>query len=458
MRSRLPLRRLRVLTVSAALAFGVVANPAMAGTGAILPAVAAPPPPPAAPAPRWPGETRFDPAGGHDDWEPAIAADPRAPWVYALVTRYGAGKPCSGNCPDPWIALEVSSDGGVTWSDSRPLCACKGHSQHDPIIEVVPRTSAVYAVYMNEDQVVFIRSIDHGQHWSAPVPTYGKVKGTDKPAMAMSDGGRDVYVSWNGPTDGDPWIAQSHDFGATWTQRKVVDSSRYFYAFDADVAPDGTVYFAESSLNYVPVGGNTPVGNVEHHVFISRNHGATWEDHRVAVVKVGVACISDGCRDDFYVGHSALSADGRGNLVLLYDGATTEGGRQTVALRRSSNEGRTWSSAQNLSTVGDEATTPAVESRGNGDVRAWWMQTASSSLDRWNVFYRRSTDGGAHWSAAVKISDATGGASYKTPSGFLEVYGDYGEIAITNASKSIAIWGEGTSWLGPGGCWFNRQQ
>ena len=46
----------------------------------------------------------------------------------------------------------------------------------------------------------------------------------DKPVLAVSDDGRDVYVSFNGPTAGDLWMAQSHDAGATWTQTKVVDS------------------------------------------------------------------------------------------------------------------------------------------------------------------------------------------------------------------------------------------
>jgi hypothetical protein len=40
----------------------------------------------------------------------------------------------------------------------------------------------------------------------------------------------------------------------------------------------------------------------------------------------------------------------------------------------------------------------------------------------------------------------------------LEFYGDYGEIVITSSGKTIAAWGEGFSWLGPGGVWFNRQK
>ena len=41
--------------------------------------------------------------------------------------------------------------------------------------------------------------------------------------------------------------------------------------------------------------------------------------------------------------------------------------------------------------------------------------------------------------------------------GFLEFYGDYGEIAVMSNGKTIATWAEGFSWLGPGGTWFNIQ-
>ncbi len=55
----------------------------------------------------------------------------------------------------------------------------------------------------------------------------------------------------------------------------------------------------------------------------------------------------------------------------------------------------------------------------------------------------------------VLLSDAISGAAYKNANGFLEFYGDYGEIAITSRGKTIGVWGEGFSWVGPGGVWFN---
>jgi hypothetical protein len=201
------------------------------------------------PAAGWSGERLLNPAT--DDWEPAVAADPHAPYVYLLTTRYGETKPCPGKCPTPFIVLAVSADGGATFGPQRPLCACKASGQFDPIIEVVPDTGHVYAVYMNGFDVVFVKSVDHGQTWSTPVKTFGTVAWTDKPVLAVSDDGQDVYVSWNGPKKGAPWAAVSHDAGATWAQTRMVDGDdRYHFAYDADVLPDGTVVFSEGSLVY----------------------------------------------------------------------------------------------------------------------------------------------------------------------------------------------------------------
>jgi len=410
------------------------------------------------PAAGWAGEQVVDPTV--DDWEPAIAADPNDPYVYALTTRYGVPEPCKGDCPSPVIELVVSSDNGATWSPARPLCACKGKGQFDPIIEVVPDTGDVYALFMIEFNVVFTKSTDHGQTWSAPVPTWGNAAWNDKPVLAMSNDGRDVFTSWNGPTGGDPWVAQSHDFGETWSQVKVINSKRYYFAFGADVANDGTVYFSESGLTYTASGkGGKVYGPIEHHVFVSRDNGATWVDRLVATVQPGIPCVAAGCTTDFYAGHTALSVDGAGNVVVLYDGATADGGLQRIYARHSSDRGVTWSLPAQLSATGEQAETPAVVSTGSGDVRAWYYQTSGgANVDAWNIWYRRSTDGGSTWSAPLRISDATSGAAYKTAAGFLEVYGDYGEIAITSEGKTIAIWGEGISYTGPGGVWFNRER
>jgi hypothetical protein len=409
---------------------------------------------PAAPAPGWAGEQVISSTA--DDWEPAIAADPNAAYLYLLATRYTGPTACGNRCPLPYHVLKISTDGGATWGVDHYLCACQGvKGQFDPEIEVVPNTGAVYAAWMNSNTVVFSKSTDHGQTWSTPVSVLGKVSWSDKPILATSDNGNDVYVAFNGPTAGDPYIAQSHNGGATWTQSKIVDSNRYIYVFDGDVLPNGTVVFSETSLLYG--NANTLTGQDLVYVYRSTNAGATWSTNQVDTVEIGPNCTAVGCPNDYYPGHSAITADANGTLVLLYDGATVSQGNETVWARRSTDGGATWSARQALSTSGEMGDFPSVESRGAGDVRAWYMQTNGGNFDAWNVWYRSSANGGVTWTAPVKISDVTSGASYKTANGFLEPYGDYGETAITSAGKTVATWGEGNSYTGPGGVWVNRQ-
>jgi Neuraminidase (sialidase) len=192
------------------------------------------------------------------------------------------------------------------------------------------------------------------------------------------------------------------------------------------------------------------------HAIRSTNQGSSWSNVVVDSVELGADCVADGCSADYYLGHSAVSADANGALVMLYDGATTAGGPQTIWARRSSDGGATWSAPTALSTVGVFSSYPAMESRGTGDVRAFYMQQ-DGGPDAWNVWYRASTDGGVSWLSPVKISDATTGTAYKAAAGFREPYGDYGEAAITNGGKFIGVWGEGDSYSGPGGVWINRQ-
>jgi hypothetical protein len=414
------------------------------------------------PATGWTGSHLMNPAT--DDWEPAVAADKNAPYVYLLTTRYGQPKTCPSHCPTPYLALTVSSDGGHTWGPQAPICICRGSkAQYDPTIEVVPNTGVVYSAFLNADRAggfstVFIKSTDHGATWSEPVHVYGHVSWTDKPEITMNATGKDVYVSWNGPQGGDLYVGQSHDAGATWTQKKLSSSKRYYYAYDGRVLGDGTVVFSESSLVYS--GSKTVQADVWHHAIISRDKGGTWKNIVVAKVPVGEACIAEGCSPDFYTGQTSVVSDAAGHLVFAYERPAADGGPQRIFVKTSSDEGRTWGAAKALSVNGENATGPRLASSGGGNVRLWYMQTANGDdPDAWNVWYRTSANGGGAWSAPVKLDDAgAGSAGYVNADGsFQEVYGDYGEIAVTSAGKTFAAWGEGFSWTGPGGTWFNLQ-
>ena len=405
------------------------------------------------PTPGWAGERLVNNTG--NDWEPAIAADPSAPFVYLLHNRYGGPDACARGCPDPAMILHVSKDGGKTWRPERYLCRCKGwKAQYDPLIEVVPDTGDVVAVWMNQFKIHFSRSSDHGRTWSKPVWIHADVRWGDKPNLALSDDGQDVYVQFNGPTGGDNYVAMSHDGGDTWSTERLTDGSRYYFDYGGEVLPDGSVVFSQISFSFTGP-GHAAEGTQQIHVFVSPDEGTTWSEILIDELELGSPCTSRSCYADFYDSGPVLVEDADGDLVIVYNGANEHEGPQAVYARSSTDGGHTWSDRVLLSEPGVNSAFPAAVGDGNDGARVWFMVERN---ERWNVWYRTTPDLGQTWSSREKLSDATGGTVYKHKNGFDEVYGDYGEIAITSQGKTVATWGEGKSYFGPGGVWFNRER
>jgi hypothetical protein len=400
------------------------------------------------PAPGWAGERIW--RRRTDDWEPALAADPSSPYVYMLTTRYGWRTAC-GRCPSPAIILRVSDDGGVTWGNDRFLCRCRGiRSQHDPEIEV-DAAGTVHAVWMNSFNpgVAYARSTDRGATWTDPVQVDVPLAWSDKPILAVSADGTDVYVAFN---KSDSYLVASHDGGATFsTPVKSNSGGRYHFAGGGYVAPDGTVTFGETSYR------QNSTGPVRVLAISSDDGGATWRTTVVDVMKEQPPCRSEECPIDYYGPQAAIGGDANGHLMIAYNGAVRHRGDQRLFVRRSTDGGRTWSARTRLSPRGANAAFPAAVGAGPGDFRMWFMdERRGTGDDGWNVWYRRTADGGLTWSGALRISDALSGTVYKRRRGFDEPYGDYGEISVTQTGATIAVWGEGPSYLGPGGSWYNR--
>jgi BNR repeat-like domain len=385
----------------------------------------------------------------HDDWEPAIAGDPSAPYVYELTTRFTGPRRCT-YCPRPSIVLRVSADGGRTWGADSFVCVCEGthRGQYDPQI-VTDANGTVYAAWLEgfSPGTSVARSTDHGRTWSDPVsmPTTW----SDKPWLAVSPFGQDVYVAYNGPSHGDSFVGVSHDGGETFVAKKVTRGNRYFFAGGGWVSADGQhVAFAESDYD------QASTGLIHSGVVISDDGGQTWRVVRIATGDRQPTCASAGCTRDYYGPTPTLTGDANGNLIFAYAANTVDRAPQRMFVTASTDGGQTWARSIPLSPPGANSVFPMAASGDSGDFRVAWMDTRTG---RWNVWFSRSIDGGATWSKAIRLSNRRGGAPYKRPKGFLEAYGDYGEIDVTSSGKTVAIWGEGASYAGPGGVWSVRQ-
>ncbi|MEX2274782.1 MAG: sialidase family protein [Actinomycetota bacterium] len=240
---------------------------------------------------------------------------------------------------------------------------------------------------------------------------------------------------------------QSHDGGDTFDTEKIVDSERYFFAGAGWANDDGLVVFAQTSYN------QNYSGTIDVFAVVSTDSGATWDPVLVDTVRKQPDCTSRGCYDGYYASVPAIAMDDDGTLVMAFVGPVVREGRQRQFVRSSTDSGQTWSPRLRLSPKRANAISPAAAGTGSGDIRLWWMDTRTGRL---NVWFRRSLDGGLTWGPAKRLSDAISGAVYKNRRGFQEAYGDHGEITIASDGATLAIWGEASSYYGPGGSWLNR--
>jgi hypothetical protein len=395
-------------------------------------------------APDWDSERVWS---GHDDWEPFEAADRSSSYVYQMATRFNAQ--VSG------VFIRRSSDGGGSWLADQ-LIAPIDLWQADPQVQVADN-GIVFAVWLDGPNWTseLVKSYDHGVTWTPPVVIAPALRWTDHPWLLVSPDGNDVYVGLNMD---DSYIVTSHDGGQTFGPPYKTNAPTPGHWWDANgaaVAPDGTPYFAVINffLNYR--------GIAEVHVVTSHDRGATWQDRLVDTSASPPGCAkSPGCGYGFLSTTAGLAIGKDGKLLLAYHAGNQEKEPQKMWIR-TSQDGINWTPRLQISQPNDEASNgfPSVAAGPMaGDFRVVWQGNGNGNGDPrgWDTYYRRTTDSGVTWSAIVKLSNRATGAPYKTRAGYYFPYGDYMSLSIDGAGNNHVIWGEGTSYDGPGGVWYTR--
>jgi hypothetical protein len=393
--------------------------------------------------------------GSYDDWEPAVAADPSSAYVYQLTTRYNGPSPCTG-CKAPWIIFRRSADGGATWSADQFLSKAK-KTHNDPQIEV-GSDGAIYAVWLHEyvPGVKFTKSVDHGVSWSTPIAIAagGQPSFSDKPILAISQDGRHVYIAFNASNS---WVVASHDYGTSFSApQQITSDTRYWFHSGGAVAPNGDVYFAATDYSQDYTG--------DAHVNVQRSidFGATWSTVQVGTSKQAPACAwAAGCYLGFFGPTIGLAVDASGKLAVAYNAGPTASGPEKLYFRTSGDRGVTWSAAQEIGSTAagvNHAFANVAAGPGSDDFRVTWQDDRNGAQTAFNTWYRRTTNAGASWGTALRLSNLTSGATYKNANGYKFPYGDYFEMAIDASGRNHVIWGEGTSYTGPGGVWYTRGQ
>src|SRR5947208_10045835 len=345
-------------------------------------------------------QTRLATSLAGDTWEPSIAAD-RFGHVYVLIPDF---PPSCKKCPSSINYLVVSNDNGKTWAQPRVL-GDPGSGQVDVQLRVDPVDGqTVYASWLenNKSVIKVAKSTTFGQTWATVIANSNNA-GMDKDILAVR--GNDVYVAYNHAQT--VWCSSSHDGGQTWTSVKVNANAQFGWSLTGGgtVDPAGNVYFAWDG--YTQNGGAK--GPVNLYVTKSSDGGLTWTPTLLDVSSSPPDCSAFLCGWAFLGPGIAMTSDAAGQLYVLWNAGSVDGGPERIYFSRSTDGGSTWSPRADVSLApqGVDHAFPALAAGGAGDIRIAWMDQRYEP--HWHVYYRTSADGGSTWSGETVLSSFVSG-------------------------------------------------
>ena len=394
-----------------------------------------------------------------DDWEPAITSD-RFGHLYAMYKHYDVtgGQTCPG-C-GLHMVFQRSDDGGQTWSHPRAITPgpFKGNSgQDDPQIAVDPVDGrTVWASFMQnfpKASIDVVKSTDFGETWTKPVVITHPPQKYDKDDLVAD--GSTIAVAYD---DGfNTWASISLDGGFSWMQHIIFPGdNRFFMSLSAGGGIDshGNLYFSWNSFDKAhSATGNGPVT-----LWISKStdNGLHWTRTIFGMSGAPVPCHP--CGYAYLSAQDAIKIGSNGTIYLLWNSTVTlkNFAPERIYFAYSTDGGQTFSPRIDVSDapLGVEHCFPALAVGAQpGDVRIAWMDKRTGA---WNVFFRKSVDGGVDFSQTVRVSGYVPGYSYLTPKGFKLPYGDYFQLTVDPQNQTQMDFGEGPNYQGPGNIWASH--
>jgi BNR repeat-like domain len=313
-----------------------------------------------------------------DSFYPAIAAGPSG--RVHLVWQESV----SGNFE---IYYKRSTDGGATWLPSQRL-TWTSYSSEKPAIAVDPsgHVHVVWSDYATDNwEIIYKRSTNGGATWSANRRLTWTSGYSDRPFL-LADSSGNLYLVWHdyyAPGNPEIYFKKSTDGGFNWTASQRL-------TFNAGESTNSSLSVDSSGCLHVFWNDKSP-GNFEIYHKKTTDGGATWSAGQRLTWTAG----------DSYVPVAAV--DTSGDLHLFFHDYTL--GPAQIYYKKSTNGGATWSASQRLTWNSGASYMPSIVIDSGGTLHLVWKYYNTGEN---NVYYKKSTDGGASWTSGQRLTWTAG--------------------------------------------------
>jgi hypothetical protein len=223
------------------------------------------------------------------------------------------------------------------------------------------------------------------------------------------DSSGNPQVVWYDETPGnlEIYYKKSTNGGADWSANKRLtwNSAR---SMDPVIAVDsiGTVHLIWSDESH---------GDMEIFHKKSTNGGGSWSSARRLTWGPSGSYAASVAIDSSDALHVVWNDYGPGNAEILY--------------RRSTDRGVSWAATKRLTWTSGDTREPAVAVDSSGHLHVIWQDSEPGNRE---TFYKKSTDGGATWTASRRLSWTSGETRYP-------------DIAVDSAFTIHAVWCDDTT-------------
>jgi len=302
---------------------------------------------------------------------PAVATDPfgiiHLVWLDDTPGNYEIYYKKSANGGDTWTGAKR-----LTWNPAVPKSQPKIAADSSGHLHVVWHDSA-----LGNAEIYYRRSTDGGASWTAGLAISG-TSGESYLGNIVVDSSDNLVVAWRDDTAHGIYCTKSTNGGVSWLPSQRITWLSGWSNFPClATGPSGSLHV---------VWRNDTSGNQEIYHTKSTDGGASWT---VAKRITWTSGSSD---------RPSLAVDPSGNLQLVWQDDTP--GNVEIYYRKSADGGATWPTVRRLTWTPSWTDRPSIAADSWGNLHVVW----EDQTDGWEIYYKKSNDGGASWTPNKRIT------------------------------------------------------